>query len=317
MSEDKMAGADIARAISELEAELFVPFPANPPAPQEALERVYAAFAGYGPSSPFCRQCFTPEQEQRILSGRDLHAKVPGEFRAIYFEHPDCSVGAGGFMYFLPRMLETLFFPELEYEFFRTTVMCGLYATSQAEQAALRDIFTIAANGWFRGADISILMPVMDGERIYPAPCRMASDDMCETIVDALLHLRVHPREMFSWLAQSNTAAAWTLLCRAMQDPQLLLEDPVYFAVDKEYEPAFHAMAQALRKLAWSDLFVIITPDVLARAWESIGMRNQRLYDRFHDADAVRSGYQTQLPDEERLEALRAIEALVHQDIAL
>ena len=34
MSEDKMAGADIARAISELEAELFVPFPANPPAPQ-------------------------------------------------------------------------------------------------------------------------------------------------------------------------------------------------------------------------------------------------------------------------------------------
>jgi hypothetical protein len=195
--------------------------------------------------------------------------------------------------------------------------MCGLYATSEAEQAALRDIFAIAANGWFHGADISILMPVMDGERRYPAACRMASDDMCETIVDALLHLRVHPRQVFSWLAQRNTPAAWTLLCRALQDPQLLLEDPVYFAVDKAYEPAFHAMTRALQKIAWADLFSTITPDVLASAWESVGMRNQRLYNRFHDADAVRSGYQPQLADEERLEALRAIEALVYQSIAL
>ena len=98
MSDEDMAGSDIARTIATLEADLFVPFPANPPSPEKALEHVYAAFSGYGPSSPFCRQCFTPEQEQRILSGRDVHAKLPSEFRAIYFEHPDCSVGAGGFM---------------------------------------------------------------------------------------------------------------------------------------------------------------------------------------------------------------------------
>ena len=103
MSENDRATADLASAIATLEADLFFPFPANLPPPEKALARAYAAFAHYGPSHPFCRQCFTLEEERAVLAGRDLRTKAPDQFRAIYHEHPDCSVGAEGFLYAVDR----------------------------------------------------------------------------------------------------------------------------------------------------------------------------------------------------------------------
>ena len=255
------------------------------------MDALYEAFRGYGaPSGGFCRDCFDPETERGIMRPGPLRRKPYEEFSPIYYEHIDCSVGAGGFMYFLPRALEACAFePYADADLLEGAVKCGLHVLPDRERGALLNVFARAAQGWFEGGDMAPLIgPVADCAKPYAAgdwPNVQAG----EFLVRALLNLRVRPDRVFSWLASRDTPGAWMCLC-ALLSTKAILERPVYFALDG-HEQALGNTVDALDRVARSDLFATISRDRLLDAWTRHGSGDQDIERRLSEAEIHYGAY--------------------------
>lgn len=241
----------------------------DPPAPDDAIKAVYRAFAGHSAvTSGFCRQCFDIENERRIQRPVPLRNKAWDDFSFIFHEHPECSVGADGYLHFLPRALETAFFDDVIYpELIGQAVKCGLYMLPEPEQAALRRACTRAAKGWFEAGDpapFGGLDPPCDscGRSVMQSAWRSAAAG-CKLVV-ALVHARVEPDQLFAWLAGIGTPQAWVCLADLIND-DVILDSPAYFVVSRG-EEALEETVEALDRLARAALFAEVSEDRLLEA---------------------------------------------------
>lgn len=302
---------DAAAQCASLGRSLFHPFPLAPPAAAAALAKAYEALSGYATHGRFCEQCFTPEQERMVLRCNDLRNKPPEEFSLIYYEHPDCSVGADGFMYFLPRALEALVLDSsVGEEVIASAVKCGIYALPEVPQSALRDLFARAAIGWFKEQDPAPFGPSnSEAEKACPRPWRLAEEHYSDATILPLLHLRVSPREVFSWLRDLNTPLAWRYLCKLLTR-EYLLEPEVYYVVADGHAQHHADMASVLNRIARTHFFEVITRDALTAAWETVGMEDQKHYDMFRTADGYYDGCAYRPSVAEQLADLRTLEDL-------
>ena len=265
---------------------------------------------------PACAQCFDVETERKVLASGDLRSKPLHEFSPIYYEHPNCSVGADGFFHFLPRAIDT-FDPDggdAAMIILEKPLQCGLYALPEAEQIALRLLFARATIGWFRQRTPR----PFGGAYGRECPRPLWRDDEIEAIlIHGLVHLRVRPASVFIWLKELNNEWAWMFACRVIAQchgggfqPDFI-EPEVYYAVAKDDEAGFRAMAKALGRIARSDFFAAIGKDDLALAWETVGMQDQSLYDAFHYADGLYDAVKFTQTMDERLSDITTIETVV------
>ena len=252
---------DVAAQCAQLEREHLHPFPLDPPAASATLDGAYEALSGLATYGRFCEQCFMPEQERMVLRG-DLRSKPPDEFSLIYYEHPQCSVGADGFMYFLPRALETLVLDDDVGEYvIASAVKCGLYSICDARQSALRNVFARAAIGWFTAQDPAPFGRWNgDPQNTYLRPWSLAEAHYCDVTVLPLLHLRVCPRDVFTWLRDVNTPLAWRYICELLRRGHLF-EPEVYYVTATDREQLHADMASVLNCIARCHFFDVITRD--------------------------------------------------------
>lgn len=229
------------------------------------LDQLYAAFIRHRPAWNWCRQCFTPETEDETRRQPNPRGAPAASFAHIYYEHPNCSGGRETFLHWLPRGL-TLFLLDPDFDsyasFLEVMVRLTPWRWSFDEQDAVRTLLCRAAIGWFKGGD--------------PAPLRLereAQDQSCdggvsETLVRALLALRVNPFDLFTWLARIGGQRAYEVLLDLAIAPRLT-EDPTYFVLDDEADAAIqHAALDALDRLARDALTrIVIGHDRARRLW--------------------------------------------------
>lgn len=253
--------------------QLFFPFDDSVPEAGACLDQVYAAFASYRAPRGFCRQCFTPEQEEQICGSRAVRTADYARFSPIYFEHPNCSGGIATFRHWLPRALECAAFdtrpdPMLPGQIARL----GLLSWPQAEQDALRDVFTRAALNWFATGD--------------PAPLgRQWPDDVnntrlhdvwtAEILLSALTYLRVDPVSLASHMLATDTAWACLGIAAAVGRP-CILDDIGYLVLENPGdEAAMRSAFTALDRRARAGFHSVLTYGMLMNRWETLTARGE------------------------------------------
>ncbi|PLP60393.1 hypothetical protein CYK37_04415 [Mesorhizobium loti] len=252
---------------------LFFAFDDSVPGTKACLDQVYDVFSSYRAHRGFCRQCFTPEQEEQICGSRNMRTTDYAIFSPIYFEHPNCSGGVATFRHWLPRALECAAFdtrpnPMLPGQIARL----GLLSWPQAEQGALRTVFTRAALNWFAKGE--------------PAPLgRQWPDDInnarlqdvwtAEILISALTYLRVDPVSLARHILDTDTPWACLGLAAAIGRPSIL-DDIGYLVLENaDDETPMRSAFAALDRRARASFHRIITYEALMNRRETLVGRGE------------------------------------------
>lgn len=195
--------------------QIFIDMPTDPPAPAAAIDAVYAAFAGRRrPAGPFCRECFSEAEEARILRPVALRSADPDDLAGIFFEALDRSVGAEGFMHFLPRALETLSLDaRLLPRFPAHMVDAGSLRLGAQERRVLADAFGRATVDFVETGRVAPLGPP-------PGPLTWMDGvaNVGLSLVRGLIAVRVEPRQVFARLACTGDWRGWLTLVALAED---------------------------------------------------------------------------------------------------
>lgn len=194
----------------------FHPLP-EPVSPAEAMAALYAAFADWPkPRGPFCDRCFDPAAEARILQATPLEALPPQDFRAIFDEHPACSVGYVGLFHFMPRALETLFFDlDIHPDLAALAVEGGLYGLREPRRAALADAAAETMRTFFAGKTPRPFT-AEPGSSTMTMPYFQAKAGV--RLVRLMLVLQVDPGEIFRALTDIGGEIVWNTFAAALDE---------------------------------------------------------------------------------------------------
>lgn len=193
----------------------FLDLPNPPPTAAAAIRAVYAAFARYPrPAGPFCRQCFSEAEEALVLAQVPVRAADPAAFGRIYGEALACSVDEEGFMYFLPRALETRFFAHGIQGFPADMVDAGTLTLPADERTAVAGAIARAATDFFATGRVLPLGP----QRGPPKAVGNGVPNIGRELVRGLLAVRVAPRQVFQWLLRMRSWRPFMALLALVED---------------------------------------------------------------------------------------------------
>lgn len=245
----------------------FRDFPDPVPGDAAALDALYAAFADLRlPAVPFCEQCFPSGEgwRERILKPVPVRAADPKDFVAIYHEHIDCSVGEEGFLYFLPRMLETMLDLDVFPNMVERAIGAGLLDLAPHKVAAVA------------GAAAASLVNDVERDEVGPLePCEAGSrvaEDHASLLVRLLIACRVEPRQIFERVVKAGGDRAAEALVEALDhaaDPDDHKRDDLGYG-RWLFEPVMRQagttqdttvdVVRLLDDVAWIDFFDVVTP---------------------------------------------------------
>ncbi|MBB4006206.1 hypothetical protein [Allorhizobium taibaishanense] len=225
----------LAKSAEQAAERIFYCLDLNPPETVACRDRLYAAFSHYRPVWNWCRQCFAAEEEEKVRRHPNPRT-TPGDIIApLYHEHPRCSGGRETFLHWLPRSLE-LFLLDSDICFLERLLTLAPWQWPAEEQGALREVLTRAAIGWFTGNDPS---PLHIKDHLTRRP---AASITSETLVCALLCLRVDPFALFAWLARTGGQRAHDVLLELAYREDII-DPPFYWLLeegsDQALQPAF------------------------------------------------------------------------------
>lgn len=256
----------------------FVALPA-PMAPDAALDALYAAFSDYArPDHDFCEDCYDEAARELILRPEPLRTKPTAHFNQIFGEHIECSVGAVGFFHFFPRILETEFFVGAAFpDLTGLALACGLETLDAAHAAAIRDVASTAAHGYFDRRDCAPLrVDENDGPWRY-----YDKGEGGVRLLRLLMALRVEPAVLFGTFLRRDDEIAWFTIAEAFYYDAWLRET---------YQRSPPPFCDTINRIAWRDFFEVITPQRLEAGlafFEEKGRRSRHRarvreqYDRF------------------------------------
>ncbi|MFE0017627.1 hypothetical protein ACFWXH_22495 [Mesorhizobium sp. NPDC059054] len=256
-----------------MQPPLFFAFDASVPDAKACLDQVYEVFSSYRAPRGFCRQCFTPEQEEQICGPRNVRTADYAVFSPIYFEHPNCSGGVATFRHWLPRALECAAFDTRPFPMLPDQIArLGLLSWPLAEQQALRNVFSQAAANWFATGE--------------PAPLgQQVPDDVkgnwlpdiwtAEILLSALTYLRVDPVSLARHMLATDTSWATLGLAAAIGRPSILDDIGYLVLEDTDDEAAMRSAFAALDRRARAGFHHIVTYEVLMNRWEALTARGE------------------------------------------
>jgi hypothetical protein len=260
---------------------LWFPFDADPPDAAACLERLHAAFGSYAISYPWCRQCFSLEDETRMLRADDPRHAPLNIFSPIYFESPHCSGGEDTFKHWLPRGLELAGLDVFGYASIMDRAWSlQLWRWPLEEQAALRAAFARALIGL-----------IAQGEGAPIALGDNAMDWAVERLVGDLLLLRVDPDAMFGWLVGREETLAWSALAGLFESSSIMSEQPCQPSQDPEAAERLRAALAACRRRVRTALSDVLTMERFEAARERERRRAPGLADKLLTLGVFRDVY--------------------------
>lgn len=250
---------------------LFFAFHDAVPDTRACLDRVYDVFSPYDATRRVCRQCFTLEEELRIRSPRDVRTADSATFFPIYFEHPNCSGGLSTFRHWLPRALECLALDtRLSPPLPDQIAILGLLRWPQAEQDALRNLFTRATLNWLATGEPAPLFDQTPGD--VDNAWRRATQTV-EILLSALIYLRIEPASLAQHMLATDTP--WASLGLSVAISQGGIPDPTFLVLENpDDEAAMRGAFAALDRRARASFYRVISYEHLMARWEKAADRD-------------------------------------------
>lgn len=246
---------------------LFLPLPDPPPPAADALEAAYAAFGHYPrPTGVGCRDCFDGAAERRIVRPVPARDVEPAVLRMILAEHIDCSVGTEGFLYFLPRILETLGLHWLGPGIGERIATAGGPRLPLAERAALAGCLARAAFGVARDGDGAPLGDTAPDGSVRSEAGRNVVGEVGASLVQGLVAVRVEPSQLFRRLLAREGANLGLVLADLVDDASFVTPFATKIHARHPDHPAPEPALVALDAVARRDFVEVVTADRFARA---------------------------------------------------
>ncbi len=240
----------------------FLDFPDPLPSPRAAIDAVYFALSGYKrPTAVACSDCFDQEAERRIVQDVPLRSLPPADFGMILSEHIDCSVGVEGFLYFLPRLLETFGLEWLGPGLGERIATAGGPRLPRVERAALAGCLGRGAVGVAIDGDAAPLGEVSSDGTITTIAGRNVVGDIGARMVHGLLAVRVEPRQVFARLLATDGANLGHVLAELVDKASFVTPYATRIHARHPDHPAPEPALRAIDAIARNDFLETVTPD--------------------------------------------------------